>query len=147
MRLNVVVLFCMLLAGQAAAQSPAVNVWKVLAKLTYKTEFNEELGMNIEIPVFSSQVQALEGKTIEVRGYIIPLEGYKSHQEFVFSAFPYSMCFFCGGAGPETVMEVEARHPIVYTNDPITIKGTLRLNNEDINRLMYILTDATYVSK
>ncbi len=147
MRFSIVVLFCMMMAGQATAQSPAINIWKILAKLTYKTEFNEELGMNIEIPMFSSQVKALEGKTVEVRGYIIPLEGYKSHQEFVFSAFPYSMCFFCGGAGPETVMEVEAKHPIVYTNDPITIKGTLRLNNDDINRLMYILTDATYVSK
>jgi hypothetical protein len=129
------------------AQSPAINIWKILAKLTYQTEYNEELEMNIEMPIFSSQITALEGKIVEVRGYIIPLEGYKSHQEFVFSAFPYSMCFFCGGAGPETVMEVEAKHPIVFTNDPITLKGVLHLNGSDINRLMYILKDATYVSK
>jgi hypothetical protein len=139
----------MFLGGVQAvqAQSPGINIWKILAKLSYQTEYNEELEMNIEMPIFSSQITALEGKIVEVRGYIIPLEGYKSHQEFVFSAFPYSMCFFCGGAGPETVMEVEAKHPIVFTNDPITLKGVLELNNSDINRLLYILKDATYVSK
>lgn len=142
-----VFLFLMLPFVVVAQQAPEVTIWKTLAKLTYKTEYNEELGMNIEIPLFSSQITALEGKTITVKGYIIPLEGYKSHQEFVFSALPYALCFFCGGAGPETVMEVEAKHPIVYTNEPIVLKGTLHLNNDDINRLLYILTDVTYASK
>jgi len=57
------------------------------------------------------------------------------------------MCFFCGGAGPETVMEVEAREPIEYTADPITLKGTLHLNPDDINALMYKMTDARQVAE
>lgn len=104
------------------------------------------LGFKIDKPVFSEPIKALEGEEIRVKGYIIPVEGYKDQTEFVFSAYPYSMCFFCGGAGPETVMEVEARESVKYTADPITLKGKLELNADDINALMYKLKDAREVS-
>ena len=100
------------------------------------------MGFKIDIPVFSAQVKALSEKEITVKGYIIPVEGYKSHKEFIFSAFPYNMCFFCGGAGPETVMEVEALEPVEYTAEQVTLTGKLTLNDSDINRLMYLIKDA-----
>ncbi len=117
------------------------KTWKTLSKITYRKQFDELLGFKIDIPVFSDDVKALEGKEIVVKGYIIPTEGYKSHTEFVFSAFPYNMCFFCGGAGPETVMEVIAKDPIKFTAEAVSIRGVLELNEDDINRLMYILTE------
>jgi len=123
------------------------GVWKTLSQLTYKKEMDEFLGFKIDKPVFGAPVKALEGEEITIRGYIIPVEGYQDQTEFVFSAYPYSMCFFCGGAGPETVMEVEAREPIEYTADPITLKGTLHLNPDDINALMYKMTDARQVAE
>lgn len=89
----------------------------------------------------------MEGQEIEVKGYIIPIEGYKSHKEFMFSAFPYNMCFFCGGAGPETVMEVTASEPIEYSAEQIRIKGKLVLNDDDINRMMYILEDVVLLKE
>ena len=101
------------------------------------------MGFKVDKPVFSDPVKALEGKEITMKGYIIPVEGYASHTEFIFSAFPYNMCFFCGGAGPETVMEVIAKEPIKYTAEQIYIKGILSLNTDDINHLMYKLTDVT----
>ena len=91
------------------------NVWKTLGKISYKKEYDELMGFKIDKPVFSDQVKALNNKEITLKGYIIPVEGYKSHKEFIFSAFPYSMCFFCGGAGPETVMEVMSLEPIKYS--------------------------------
>jgi hypothetical protein len=121
------------------------NIWKTLGKITFTKEYDELLGFKVDVPVFSPEVKALDGKTVTVRGYIIPVEGYKSHSEFVFSAFPYNMCFFCGGAGPETVMEVTAKKPIPYSAQPITIRGKLSLNNTDVNRLIYFLTDVVPV--
>jgi len=103
------------------------------------------MGFKIDKPVFSDQVKALSGKEITLKGYIIPVEGYKSHKEFIFSAFPYSMCFFCGGAGPETVMEVEAVEPVKYSADAIVLKGVLQLNDKDINRLMYKLVNVRQI--
>jgi len=132
----------MLISISSTAQAP---IWKTLGKITYVKEYDDFLGFKVDKPIFSQDVKDLEGQEITVKGFIIPVEGYKSHTEFVFSAFPYNMCFFCGGAGPETVMEVYARGPIEYTAEPITIKGTLRLNSDDINRLMYALEDAVEV--
>ena len=123
------------------------NIWNTLAKITFKKEYDEMLGFKVDVPVFSDQVQAMSGEEIEIKGYVIPVEGYRSHTEFVFSAFPYNMCFFCGGAGPESVMEVYADEPIKYSPEPITIKGTLELNAADVNRLIYALNGATLVKK
>jgi hypothetical protein len=136
-------IFLLSLSYQLTAQD---NLWKTLSKITYKKEFDEMLGFKVDIPVFSPEIKKLEGKTVTIRGYIIPVEGYKSHKEFIFSAYPYSMCFFCGGAGPETVMEIKAKSPVAYTADPITLKGVLSLNATDINRLMYALSDVEKVN-
>lgn len=131
------------LPQHAGAQND--NVWKTLSKLTFKKKYDEMLGFKVDVPVFSDEVKALKGKTVTVKGYIIPVEGYKSHTEFIFSAFPYNMCFFCGGAGPETVMEVASKDPVKYTTDVITIKGKLDLNDSDVNKLLYSLKDAVLV--
>lgn len=129
-------------AGQAGNNE---SLWKTLAKITYKKEYDEFLGFKIDKPVFSEEIKSLNGKEVTVKGFIIPVEGYKSHKEFIISAFPYSMCFFCGGAGPETVMEVTAAEPVDYSAESITIKGKLKLNSDDVNKLMYSLTDARIV--
>ncbi len=141
--LTLVTVLAFSLANDVKAQD---NMWKTLSKITYKKEFDEMLGFKVDVPVFSQDVQKLEGKTVTIRGYIIPVEGYKSHKEFIFSAYPYNMCFFCGGAGPETVMEVRAKSPVPFTAEPITIKGVLSLNSTDINRLMYSLTEVEKVN-
>ena len=129
----------------AAPISAQEGIWKTLAKITFKKEYSEIMGFKVDVPVFSEEVKKLEGKDIIVRGYIIPVEGYKSHKEFVFSAFPYNMCFFCGGAGPETVMEVYAKRPVEYSAQAVTLKGKLMLNDDDINRLMYAIMDAVLI--
>ena len=133
-----------LLAG-TAAQAQDANLWKTLSKITYEKKFDDLLGFKVDVPVFSQEIQDLEGEVVEVSGYIVPVEGYKSHTEFVFSAYPYNMCFFCGGAGPETVMEVTSIEPIKYSTERVKLRGKLTLNSDDINRLMYVLTDAELI--
>ena len=131
-------LFCSTIHAQ---DDEGAKSWKTLSKITFRKQYDELMGFKVDVPVFSDEVKALAGKEIVVRGYIIPTEGYKSHTEFVFSAFPYNMCFFCGGAGVETVMEVEAKEPIEFTAEVVTIRGVLELNDSDINRLIYILKE------
>lgn len=129
----------------ATAQDNANQTWKKLSKVTFQKKYDDLMGFKVDFPVFAPSVQQMDGQEITIKGYIIPVEGYKSHKEFVFSAFPYNMCFFCGGAGPETVMEVVASEAVKYTAESVTLKGTLELNDNDINRLMYALKDARLV--
>ena len=145
MILRALFIISILFSGISIQAQSNENVWKTLSKITYKKQYDELMGFKIDIPVFSDPVKALSGQEIEIKGYIIPVEGYKSHKEFIFSAYPYNMCFFCGGAGPETVMEVEAAEPVEYTAEQIVLKGKLSLNDSDINRLMYLMTEARLV--
>jgi hypothetical protein len=139
-------LICFLWAGSSSVfAQDAKSLWTTLSKVTFKKQYDEMLGFKVDVPIFSPEIKALEGKSVEIRGYIIPVEGYRGQKEFVFSAFPYNMCFFCGGAGPESVMEVVSKESIKYTTEAITIKGKLDLNASDINRLMYGLKDAELV--
>ena len=138
-------MLCFLLATVITSTSAQESTWKTLAKITYTKQYDELMGFKVDIPVFSEDIMAMEGQEVEIKGYIIPVEGYKSHKEFIFSAFPYTMCFFCGGAGPETVMDVFASNPVEYSAEQVTLKGKLELNATDINRLMYALIDAELV--
>lgn len=135
-----------LLAQPAPPQSPP-NLWKTLSKVTFEKKYDELLGFKVDVPVFHEDIREMEAQIVEISGYIVPVEGYKSHEEFVFSAYPYNMCFFCGGAGPETVMEVTATEPVKFTTERIKLRGKLLLNSDNINRLMYILVDAEQVAE
>ena len=37
---------------------------------------------------------------------------------------------------------VNSKMPIVYTSEPVYLKGILRLNGSDVNRLIYTLDNA-----
>ena len=45
------------------------------------------MGFKIDVPVFSEEIKKLEGKEVTVKGYIIPVEGYKSHKEFTYIGY------------------------------------------------------------
>lgn len=145
-RIGWMIIPCLLaIAVTHSVAQDGTNVWKTLAKITFKKEYDDLLGFKVDRPVFSEDIQKLSGKEVTVTGYIIPVEGYKSHTEFIFSAYPYNMCFFCGGAGPESVMEVISKEPIKYSAEAITIRGKLELNSDDVNRLMYGLSEVVLV--
>ena len=123
----------------------AQNIWGILSQVKYKKMVDENLGFEVEYPLFSAELKSYEGKEILVKGFIVPRDGYKNQTEFVLSALPVRSCYFCGGAGPETVIEVIAQKGIPFTADKIELKGILRLNTMDLNRLMFQLTNAERV--
>jgi hypothetical protein len=122
------------------------NTWQTLSLVTFDSKFDEMLGIDIQVPKFSPAVKKIEGQTIELQGYILPLEGKRSQKYFIFSAYPYNLCYFCGGAGPESVAEVYCKEAIQYTTKMIRIKGKLSLNKSgDLDRMIYILTNVELV--
>ncbi len=144
--LNIGLLLFFFAAFAQKAPNTTANVWQTLALVTFDTKFDEMLGIDVQIPKYSPAVKKLEGKIVELKGYILPLEGRRTQTYFIFSAYPYSLCFFCGGAGPETVAEAYCKKPIPYTTKMITVRGKLALNHSgDIEKLMYTLTDVELV--
>ncbi|MCH2082116.1 MAG: DUF3299 domain-containing protein [Saprospiraceae bacterium] len=130
------------------AQPPDANIWGILSDVQIEKEYDDMIGMEIIRPTFSPLITAMEGKEVVVKGYIIPLEGKKKQGHFMFSAFPYNMCFFCGKAGPESAMQVFTKKgkAVTYTEDAVHVKGILRLRRNDITGLIYALENAELVN-
>ncbi|HMN91359.1 MAG TPA: hypothetical protein PKE68_15155, partial [Saprospiraceae bacterium] len=78
---------------------------------------------------------------------VIPVDETGDEQLLVLSAYPYSNCFFCGAAGPESVMEIrlKATSKRFRMDTETAFAGTFLLNDTDINSLNYILADAEWV--
>ncbi|MEQ9303166.1 MAG: hypothetical protein RJQ14_04560, partial [Marinoscillum sp.] len=102
-----------------------------------KDEYGE-----IFVPKFGPDIKSLEGKEIELSGYIIPFEGMFEPDHVIVSSVPVASCFFCGGAGPESVAEIYLSESVKYTAKKVTFRGKLVLNDTDVDQLMYILKDA-----
>ena len=130
----------MVFASVAQAQLD-VN-WRQLSDVTFVDKYLPDLDAYHWYPTFGEKVLALEGKEISITGYVIPVD-YESNY-YILSANPYASCFFCGNAGPETVVELELKEEDdSYTTDQrLMFRGTLRLNADDIYKMNYILEDA-----
>lgn len=140
MRILLIVLVTFLGNALFAQESSSEN-WKVLSKIEYEKS-QDEYG-EIYVPKFGNEIRAFEGKEMELSGYIIPFEGMFEPNHLIISSVPVASCFFCGGAGPESVAEVYLEEPVKYTAKKVTITGKLKLNDADVDQLMYILEDAT----
>ncbi|TXC78463.1 DUF3299 domain-containing protein [Luteibaculum oceani] len=115
--------------------------WKILSDVTFEERYSDELASYIMIPTFGEKVKQLEGKLVKIKGYVIPLD-VKMNQ-YVLSANPFASCFFCGNAGPETVMDIVFKaQENLRTDQYMEIEGVLELNKNDVYRLNYILMEA-----
>jgi len=126
-----------------------VLTWKELAKVTFEEDYNEDFEEYIFRPIFSDTLKALNGKKVMVEGFVIPIEETGDETFIVLSGLPYLQCFFCGGAGPETVIDILTKNKLkkrLTTDQKITFKGKLRLNADDLDYLNYILDDAELVN-
>lgn len=116
-------------------------VWPKLYTIQYIPSSEEFDGL--DKPIFSEAVKALNGKSLTLPGYLVPFEnGAQKSNHFMLSSLPINACFFCGGGGPETVVEVFTIALIQFTEKPIEIKGTLFLNDKDPGQMIYVLTSA-----
>lgn len=117
--------------------------WDMLTDITYQKKYNKEYEMYFNYPVFGKKIQGLKNAQIVISGYAIPLD----MDTYVLSKYVFASCFFCGGAGPETIMGITFKgkpQKKLRTDDYITLTGTFRLNEEDVNEFMYHIDEATF---
>ena len=122
--------------------------WASFAKTKFETKYNEKAAEYFMMPVFPPELKALVGKEVSLEGYYMPID-VEGNSYIILSKFPYSQCFFCGGAGPETIAEVSFKiKPAKFEADQfIRVKGKVKLNETDLEHGNFILTDAVLVEK
>lgn len=128
--------------------STKVDSWEIFARVKFNPKFYKEVNEYFLFPEMTAEIRALEGKTLTLTGHYLPYD-LPDKNSVVLSRYPYSSCFFCGGAGPESVAEVvfASHRPKLKADKIITVTGILKLNDKDINHLNFILKDASIEQK
>lgn len=121
---------------------PVELTWKTLTDVEFKDIYVKELDAYYWKPTFGASIKSLEGKEVFITGYVIPVD-YDANF-YVVSRYPYANCFFCGGGGPESVVDLRftAKHRAYKTDERLTFKGKLKLNGDDVYQMNYILEGA-----
>ena len=124
---------------------PVKLSWESLRDVTFKKKWYAEESVYMLYPTFGAAIQRMSGKPVELTGYVLPVD--LESNVYVLSAFPYSACFFCGGAGPESVVSLKFKKPgrKFKTDERRTFRGTLKLNADNIYELNYIIVDAEMI--
>lgn len=116
--------------------------WTLFSKVAFEPKYFPDYKETFLVPKFNQDILQKSGSLIVLRGHYLPFDmGSKS---IILSKFPYAACFFCGGAGPESVAEVffSSKTPRFKPDQVITVRGKLRLNDVDVNHMNFILDDA-----
>ena len=124
-------------------QATPIN-WELLSDIQYDYIQNFEQNFWYGEATFGEKVKALEGQLIEIKGYMLTVD--VEGNAFYLSAYPFSSCFFCGGAGQESVMELRLKKAKqrFEQDEFVTLRGRLRLNDRELE-LNYILEEAERV--
>lgn len=138
-------LFFFFMAAVAVAQTDG---WVAFAHTKFEAKYNEKAQEYFMFPQFPADLQAMVGKEINLEGYYLPID-VEGDAYIILSKFPYSQCFFCGGAGPESIAEVsfKTKQSRFEADQYIRVKGKLKLNASDLEHGNFILEDAVVVSK
>jgi hypothetical protein len=131
-----------------AANAQKFDSWNEFAKTKFEPKYYEKLGEYLFYPNFTAELKAMVGKEITIEGYYVPFAP-EDGTYIIISKFPMSQCFFCGGGGPESVVEVNFKKAAekFQVDDLITVKGKLKLNTDDLDHVNFIVTEATLISK
>lgn len=116
--------------------------WDLLADYDFEMRYDSISELHFRYPLFSDKVKELEGEAFYITGYVIPVDVESNY--YVLSAFPFANCFFCGAAGPESVIEMDLKpgHRRFKTDERLTFKGVFKLNAMDIYQLSYQMGEA-----
>ncbi len=112
--------------------------WSMLSDVKTRADNNRLL------PVYPAPVLALNQKTQRVQGYMMPLEPGEKQKHFLLTSVPLT-CGFCTPGGPESMVEVKTKTPVVYSMDIVVVEGKFSVLNDDPYGLYYRVTDAVSV--
>lgn len=139
-------LFCALIASTTWAHGQTTEGWSLFAKTKFEAKYNEKAKEYFLYPNFSADLRQMVGKEITLEGYHLPID-VEGDAYIILSKYPFSQCFFCGGAGPESISEVyfKDKQDKFEPDQYIRVKGKLKLNDADIEHGNFIIQDAVLI--
>lgn len=93
---------------------------------------------------FSEKIEALNGQTVRIQGFMMPLGAGEEQRDFLVSSVPLT-CAFCTPGGPESIVDVNAVEDVPYSMDAVVVEGRLDVLRNDSKGFFYRLHDARSV--
>jgi hypothetical protein len=117
--------------------------WKLLGIIKYVKKPAKDYPEGVMFPIINSTLKEKSKKKIVISGFIIPIDNVS----YALSKNVFASCFFCGQAGPETIMGIKFRGttPKLKTDQFVTLEGIFRYNDNDVNDWIYHIDDAVIV--
>jgi len=125
---------------QVLPELKGVVSWKTLGRV------EERKVEHRMVPKFSDEITALDGKEVQLQGFMLPLEAGKKQKRFLLSGNVPS-CPFCLPGGPESLVEIRCKDAVSFRMEPIVISGKLTVLKEDPSGFWYRITDAALVTQ
>jgi len=143
MNIKISIVVVLFLIGLQSIKSQELINWTILGDVKFEQVYLEDLGFNTDQATFGKLVKPLDGMEVSISGFVIPLDAFGT--SYALSRNPNSSCFFCGGAGPETVIQLKLK-PSAFKrykmDDVLSFKGVLQLNETNENEFTYVLDKA-----
>jgi hypothetical protein len=116
--------------------------WKLLGEIKYMKKKHASYG-EVDFPIINTKLKKLAKKTIVMSGFIVPID----NKNYALSKNVFASCFFCGKSGPETIMGIKFKGatPKLKTDTYLTIKGTFRPNEDDVEDWIYNCDNAEII--
>lgn len=132
---------CQLFAIQGIVAQTNLS-WENFIDVDFSPGFNEVYQDYFLKPTFGEKILPYKGKEVSIQGYFLDITG--NGEVLLISQNPMVSCFFCGAAGPESVIEVNFKEkPDFKTDQIVLVTGILELNEFDVDHFNYILNEAT----
>lgn len=116
--------------------------WEVLEE-TQAVEWVNPLSNTRHLrPEFSASVEALDGKSVLVSGFMMPLDENSPSQKRFLLFKNQPDCWFHMTAGPTNFIDVRTDKPLAVTDHPLALRGTFRLVRAQSGGIFYQLENA-----
>ena len=125
-------------SAQILPERAGVVSWRTLAQVSSVKQGGKM------VPEFSKDIVALDKKDTRVQGFMIPLDVGDKQKRFLITSVP-PHCSFCLPAGPDAVVDVQAKTAVRYGLEPIVVEGRFAVLKDDPSGVLYRLSDASQV--
>ena len=129
--------------GLSSLSAQVAIEWRQLADVRFDKPTSGTFGYLAGEAHFGDSAQKLSGQLVSIQGYMLPLTA--DNKEYILSQYSFDQCFFCGGAGKETVILLRPQEQFEFELDEVVrVEGRLSLHSS-ADSLAYILREVREV--
>ncbi len=111
---------------ERSAQDALPKAKDALWDTLYKTSVKVDDKTGTYSATFPDEVKKLNGQTVKISGFMLPLENSEKFTHFLLSKRTPT-CFFCPPGAPNEIIEVYTTKPTEWIEDLVTYEGKFKL--------------------